>query len=97
MSWITNLFAPQPQKVLVSPPFSELRPGMWVMTKEGIGILHKFISEVAAEVHLVNETDGTTKMQLAYILSDLRQALYKEIPKVRRGFSLKTASRLGYK
>lgn len=71
------------------------RTGMWIVANNKIGILFK-MRETHAEVHYVSE-DGIETIQVDNIpYGQLRQALWVEIPKKRRGFSKEVATSLGY-
>jgi len=110
MKW--NIFkktveAPVPQEVtsyeivgditLKKPQrFDNWRTGMWVKFSESVGILHD-INGTNAEVHLVDESSGDTKLVVQTTLGALRQTTYTEIPEVRRsGFDRETARGMGY-
>lgn len=69
------------------------RNNMWVMTPKGIGIM--FALGEPAVVHLVSPSTGETISVDQFAISDLRQAVYDEIPANRRGDREK-ALRLGY-
>jgi hypothetical protein len=80
-------------KVISNEVKSVWRNNMWVMTPEGPGII--FALGVPCVVHMVDTTDGTTVKSTVFDPSQLRQALYMEIPEIRRGPKEK-ANRLGY-
>lgn len=81
------------------------RNNMWVMTKEGVGILFNMDHFPSVVIHLVND-DGTTITHLGadgkltndvwFNIDVVRQAKYLEIPKVRRGKDKKYFTDRGY-
>jgi hypothetical protein len=74
---------------------SAFRSGMWIVSDNRVGILHK-LQGVDAEVHYVDVATGDTVVIINTTIDNLRQAKYTEIPLVRRGIDLQTAKRLGY-
>ena len=81
----------------VSPVFVKktgFRNNMWVMTPRGIGILFEYKFPLST-IHLINPNGETTK-ELSLSVTDLRQALWKEIPISRRGVSKEVGQYLGY-
>jgi hypothetical protein len=103
MDWF-KWFKPktQPQTLTIEPSVElksslqmvSFRENMWVMTPQGVGILFKIGQP--CDIHLVNETTGETIKNINFLISDLRQARFHEIPASRQGISKEKATALGY-
>ncbi len=69
------------------------RNNMWVMTPKGVGVV--FSVGEPTIVHLV-DSEGLTTESVQFPSLQLRQALWDEIPEVRRMVSREKGYRLGY-
>lgn len=77
-----------------------LRPGMWVVHNKGspnseVGILVREIDPVSIEVMLVDGFTGQNRLSIVTSPEVVRQAEYREIPKMRRP-AQNRANAMGY-
>lgn len=72
-----------------------LRPGMWVSTKDGVGILRDLGPSGLMDVMLVDSA-GANKLQVLADPRDIRQAKLAEIPASRHHPDLDLMNALGY-
>ena len=83
-----------PSTIITAPVIKSLwRNNMWVMSPRGVGVL--FELNTPCVVHLVND-DGTTKETWQFPVEQLRQAMWSEIPEIRRKVTKEKALELGY-
>lgn len=90
--------AVNPQGTHVSPELVGRIPlNKWVVTRERVGILHKYDTLGQAEVHYVNPENGETDLVVIVRVPEMRIARLQEIPEIRRiGLTPAAAAVLGY-
>lgn len=90
---------PEDPAKFIYPVSDEHRKGMWVTTGDGrVGILHKFLADSKAEVHLTDAAGLTVDIQ-EIPLTSLVRAKRSELPAARMeqaGHTPATLVALGY-
>jgi len=61
---VSHVFEPPVTSSLFKPAVSGFRTGMWVVHKETVGILHKFVDALTVEFHNISLETGETGTQI---------------------------------